>query len=77
MGDWERDIITAAPDGSAYEEVVVPVKLAIDGWYTQAASPALDAAVVIGVVRGLTGGRPSALLERVRKAVPEAAAAFD
>lgn len=76
VGDWERDVITAAPDGSAYEEVVVPVKLAIDRWYVSEASPSLDLAVVMGVVRHLTGGRPSALLDRVRAAVPQAARAL-
>jgi lipopolysaccharide/colanic/teichoic acid biosynthesis glycosyltransferase len=35
VGDWERDIITAAPDGSAYIDQVVPVKVAIDRWYVK------------------------------------------
>ena len=76
VGDWERDVITAAPDGSAYQEVVVPVKLAIDGWYVGAASPRLDVMVVLGVVRRVAGGRPAALVERVCNAVPQAAAAL-
>lgn len=76
VGDWERDVITAAPDGSAYQEVVVPVKLAIDGWYVGAASPRLDVMVALGVIRRVAGGRPAALVERVRAAVPEAAAAL-
>lgn len=73
VGDWERDIITAAPDGSAYERDVVPVKVAIDRWYVEQASPGIDALVVVGLARRLAGRPVGALLERIRAGVPEAA----
>ena len=73
VGDWERDIITAAPDGSAYERDVVPVKVAIDRWYVEQASPGIDALVVVGLARRLAGRPAGALLERIRAGVPEAA----
>ena len=73
VGDWERDIITATPDGSAYERDVVPVKVAIDRWYVEQASPGIDALVVVGLARRLAGRPVGALLERIRAGVPEAA----
>ena len=72
VGDWERDIITAAPDGSAYERDVVPVKVAIDRWYVEQASPGIDALVVVGLARRLAGRPVGALLERIRAGVPDA-----
>lgn len=72
VGDWERDIITAAPDGSAYERDVVPVKVAIDRWYVEQASPGIDALVVVSLARRLAGRPVGALLERIRAGVPDA-----
>ena len=76
VGDWERDIITEAPDGSAYEDRVVPVKLAIDRWYVQEASPTLDVMVLVGLAQRLAGSGSAALLRRVRREVPVAADAL-
>ena len=76
VGDWERDVITAAPDGSAYVDQVVPVKVAIDRWYVQEASPTLDALVLVGLVQRLAGSGSAALLRRVRREVPAAADAL-
>ena len=73
VGDWEREIITASPDGSAYERDVVPVKVAIDRWYVEQASPGIDALVVVGLARRLAGRPVGALLERIRAGVPDAA----
>lgn len=72
VGDWERDVITAAPDGSAYEHDVVPVKVAIDRWYVERATPMLDVAVVVGLLQHLLGATPEPLLRRVRAEVHEA-----
>lgn len=77
VGDWERDLITDAPDGSAYVERVVPVKVAIDRWYVQQATPTLDALVLVGLVQRLAGRAPTALMRRVRVDVPAAAAVVD
>jgi lipopolysaccharide/colanic/teichoic acid biosynthesis glycosyltransferase len=76
VGDWERDVITDAPDGSAYVDQVVPVKVAIDRWYVQRASPTLDALVLVGLAQRLAGSGSAALLRRVRRQVPAAADAL-
>lgn len=76
VGDWERDVITADPDGSAYLRDVVPVKVAIDRWYVEAASPAVDVAVVVGLLRHLAGRPVGSLLDRIRAQVPVAAGAL-
>jgi lipopolysaccharide/colanic/teichoic acid biosynthesis glycosyltransferase len=74
VGDWEREVITSAADESDYVRVVVPVKLAIDRWYVEAASPVIDALVVATLGRRLTGGDEAGRLRaRVRAAVPRAA----
>jgi len=73
VGDWERDVITAVPDGSTYVEQVVPVKVAIDRWYVEHASPMIDALVVSGLMQHLMGRPAEQLLRRVRFAVPVAA----
>lgn len=77
VGDWERDVISSAPDGSAYRERVVPVKLAIDRWYVEHASLSTDALVVVELARTLAGCAPAALMRRVRVDVPAAAAVVD
>jgi len=73
VGDWEVEVISAAPDGAAYRDDVLPVKLAIDRWYVEHASPAIDLLVVVGVLQRAAGRPPAALVRRVRAAVPEAA----
>ena len=52
---------------------MVPVKVAIDRWYVEQASPGIDALVVVGLARRLAGRPVGALLERIRAGVPEAA----
>ncbi len=74
VGDWEVDVISAAPDGTAYRDEVLPVKLAIDRWYVEQATPIVDLLVVVGVLQRVTGHPPRGLVRRVRAAVPEAAA---
>ena len=76
VGDWERDVITAAPDGSAYETDVVPVKVAIDRWYVEEASPRIDAMVLLSLAGHVLGRPSSALIARVRARVPAAAGAL-
>jgi lipopolysaccharide/colanic/teichoic acid biosynthesis glycosyltransferase len=73
VGDWEVDVISAAPDGTAYRDEVLPVKLAIDRWYVERATPVVDLLVVVGVLQRVTGRVPTGLLRRVRAEVPEAA----
>lgn len=74
VNDWERERITASPDGSAYRTDVLPVKLAIDAWYTRRASPRLDLYVATALVgRLIPGSTAEPLCRRVRRQVPEAA----
>lgn len=72
VGDWEREIITADPDGDAYREEVLPVKLAIDAWYVRSASVGLDWLVMVSLLRTLLSGDPEGRLRaRVAKDVPQ------
>ncbi len=76
VNDWEKQVITDDPSGASYTEVVVPVKLAIDGWYLENASPRLDLLVIRSLLGRLTsGGRPERLVQVVREQVPESVAA--
>jgi lipopolysaccharide/colanic/teichoic acid biosynthesis glycosyltransferase len=72
VGDWERESITRDPSGAAYVDNVLPVKLAIDAWYVQQASPRFDLHVAASLLRRLgPGTMPDNLRERVRAEVPE------
>jgi lipopolysaccharide/colanic/teichoic acid biosynthesis glycosyltransferase len=74
VGEWERTEIDADTDGTAYREVVVPVKAAIDRWYVQHASARIDLLVVASLVRHVAGRDFPGLRRMVRDAVPEATA---
>lgn len=56
VSDWEREVIAASPDNSAYRNAVLPTKLAIDQWYLQAASPATDLLVTVTLMRRFLPG---------------------
>lgn len=74
VDDWERELITSDRGGTAYVREVLPVKLAIDGWYVGRSTPQLDALIVATLLRRFLPGSPSNTLERrVRAEVPEAA----
>lgn len=76
VNDWEKQVITKDPSGASYTEVVVPVKLAIDGWYLRKASPRLDLMLIRSLLGRLAGGRrPERLVQVVREQVPESVAA--
>lgn len=76
VGDWELTQIDLDEDGTAYRDVVLPVKLAIDGWYVRDATPRLDLRVLRSLVERVAGGRePRRLVDAVRDAVPEARSA--
>lgn len=73
VGDWERVEIDRDETGMAYRRVVVPVKLAIDNWYTAAASPTLDLLVLWSLAAHVLPGRSSERLRRtVGAEVPDA-----
>jgi lipopolysaccharide/colanic/teichoic acid biosynthesis glycosyltransferase len=74
VNDWEREVITEDPSGSAYVDAVVPVKVAIDAWYVGCSTPKLDALVVVTLLRRLMPGTGSYTLKRlVRREVVETA----
>lgn len=78
VNDWERHLITACGNGSVYVDEVVPVKLAIDGWYLANSSPRLDALVLITLLRRFAPGSGSYTLKtRIRREVPESHAVDD
>lgn len=71
VNDWERELISAASDGSAYVHEVLPVKLAIDQWYVRSASPRLDCLVIVTLLLRLVPGSHSVKLKnRVHRDVP-------
>ncbi|MDH4076715.1 MAG: sugar transferase [Acidimicrobiia bacterium] len=73
VSDWERHLIAADPDGSAYHDVVLPVKLAIDEWYVETMSFARDLEVAVALLkRFLPGNQPTRMRYRVSREVPEA-----
>jgi lipopolysaccharide/colanic/teichoic acid biosynthesis glycosyltransferase len=73
VGDWEAALIGSG-EGDAYADQVLPVKLAIDRWYVERATPAVDVAILSGLVqRFVLGRRPAALDRLVADAVPQAA----
>jgi lipopolysaccharide/colanic/teichoic acid biosynthesis glycosyltransferase len=75
VGAWERAELREADPTELYRTQIVPVKLAIDQWYVQRASPWIDVLVVVSLVQQLVFGRPETVIERrVRRDVPETAA---
>ena len=72
VNNWERHLISECPDGRTYVEQVLPVKLAIDGWYLDSASPRVDLLVAATLVRRFAPGTSSyTLKKRVHREVPE------
>ena len=72
VNEWERHLITACGAGSVYVDEVVPVKLAIDGWYIANSSPRLDTLVLVTLLRRFMPGTGShTLKKRIRREVPE------
>jgi lipopolysaccharide/colanic/teichoic acid biosynthesis glycosyltransferase len=73
VNDWERELIDREPGGTAYVRAVVPVKLAIDHWYVQTATPVRDALIFVTLVRRFLPGTESTTLRSlVFRQVPDA-----
>jgi len=68
---WEARLPEASED--VYREVLLPVKLAIDVWYLEHASPALDLRVVVALVQSMLGLPRTVLHAEVEAAVPSVA----
>ena len=72
---WEAESLAEGDQEARYRDDVLPVKLAIDGWYVRTASPALDLTIAWSLVERFVLGRPQTAVERiVRREVPEASA---
>lgn len=73
VADWEAATVGTG-EGDVYAERILPVKLAIDRWYVEHATPAIDALVLVGLVRRVLGLGPARRLEdAVARAVPASA----
>jgi lipopolysaccharide/colanic/teichoic acid biosynthesis glycosyltransferase len=68
---WESEIISGPEGDDQYRKAVLPVKLALDEWYVQRATPALDVLVVWSIVRKLAGRPTSRLRDAALSSVPE------
>lgn len=72
---WEAAVMDAASAADRYREEILPVKLAIDRWYVEHASPGIDVQVLCSMVERFALGREATWIERVVRAqVPEAEA---
>ncbi len=75
VADWEATLIGSG-GGDAYADRILPVKLAIDQWYVEQATPMIDLAVLAALVQRFAVGRRRTTLHRlVEAAVPLAAQA--
>ena len=74
LDEWERTQLTGPDPQGDYRDRVLPLKLAVDVWYVQNASPWVDALVLISLVQRVVLGRSTSAIERVvRRAVPATA----
>lgn len=71
--DWETSALAGPSGETTYKELILPVKLAIDEWYVERASPWIDCLVVASLAQRFLTGRQSTLLyRRVQRVVPAA-----
>lgn len=72
---WESETLAVGSQEDRYRTEILPVKLAVDRWYVEGASPAIDGAVAWSMVERFLLGRSETLVERlVRRQVPETVA---
>jgi len=70
---WEAASLDEGSQEDRYRDTILPVKLAVDRWYVEQASPVLDLAVAWSMVQRFVLGRSETLVERmVRARVPAA-----
>lgn len=77
VGDWEKTEIDRDSNGNAYQEHVVPVKLAIDRWYLHNASPGKDLLILGSLFLNALHRESSSLKKYVGESVPEATVAIE
>jgi lipopolysaccharide/colanic/teichoic acid biosynthesis glycosyltransferase len=72
---WEADVLDGDDHQTRYRTEILPVKLAVDRWYVEAATPLLDLTVAVSMVERFVLGRADTWVQAViRRAVPAAAA---
>jgi lipopolysaccharide/colanic/teichoic acid biosynthesis glycosyltransferase len=72
--DWEADELRTGDAEDVYRHKILPVKLAIDAWYVEHASPRIDAEVLVALVQRFALGRAETVVHRrVWRSVPAAA----
>ncbi|QXC63578.1 sugar transferase [Aquihabitans sp. G128] len=72
---WEAELLSQAGQEEQYRETVLPVKLAVDRWYVESATPVLDAVVLWSLAERFVLGRHRTRIEaRIRRDVPAAVA---
>lgn len=60
---WEAQTLRTANGDDVYRRTILPVKLDIDRWYVENASPRVDGVIILELLRGFAFGRaPRALL---------------
>jgi len=75
VDEWEAELLRGPDAQAVYRDRVLPVKLAVDAWYVEHASPWIDVLVGASLVQRFVLRRPGCVVEsRIRRAVPEAAA---
>jgi lipopolysaccharide/colanic/teichoic acid biosynthesis glycosyltransferase len=73
--DWEAAELRHGDAEDVYQHKILPVKLAIDAWYVEAATARVDAEVLISLFQRFVLGRDETVVHRrVRREVPAAAA---
>jgi lipopolysaccharide/colanic/teichoic acid biosynthesis glycosyltransferase len=72
VNEWERSVIGDDPEGGHYAAQVLPVKLAIDGWYVAHATPLTDLLVMwFTVLHVVLRSPPRWLTRHISRHVPE------
>jgi lipopolysaccharide/colanic/teichoic acid biosynthesis glycosyltransferase len=65
VATWEAEALVADCCDDVYRHEILPVKLAIDAWYVEHASPAIDLLLLVSILQQFLG-RPSATGARRR-----------
>jgi lipopolysaccharide/colanic/teichoic acid biosynthesis glycosyltransferase len=70
---WESEVLEAGSQEQRYRDEILPVKLAVDRWYVERATPVTDLCIAWSMLERFVLGRAETAVERqVRREVPEA-----
>jgi lipopolysaccharide/colanic/teichoic acid biosynthesis glycosyltransferase len=70
VDDWEAELLRGPEASSVYRDVVLPVKLAVDAWYVERATPWIDTLVVVSLFERFVLRRSSCVVvRRIRREV--------